>query len=129
MNINEKIGEIAVIFLRFRDQLKLYHWTTTSYSRHKASDKLVETITEQMDRFIETIQGSRNSRLKLTDKNRVLKFFNTTDDSIIRVLENFKLWLIEGLPLYLENFDKDLRNIRDEILSSVNQTLYLFSLQ
>ena len=48
---SEQIGEIAMIFLAFRDQLKIYHWQTLSYARHKASDKLVDDITDQIDRF------------------------------------------------------------------------------
>jgi hypothetical protein len=128
MSTPEKIGEIAMIFLAFRDQLKLYHWVTLKYSRHKASDQLVTTITEQMDKFIETIQGSRNIRLKLSDKNKKITFENMTDSNIVDLLVIFKNWLIEGLPKYLNPSDKDLSNIRDEILGSVDQSIYLFSL-
>ena len=124
----KQIGEIAMIFLTFRDQLKIYHWQTTSYSRHKASGKLVEEITEQMDRFIETLQGSINTRLVISSKNATIKFVNQPDENVTILLISFKNWLLKGLPNMLNPFDKDLTNIRDEILGSVNKTIYLFSL-
>lgn len=125
--MSTQLGEIAFIFLAFRDQLKLYHWTTHSYPKHKASDMLVTNITDQMDKFMETVQGSRGIRLKVPKKNTIM-FEQQTDVSIVNVIEAFKNWLLNILPSYLEPFDDDLKNIRDEILSSVNQTLYLFTL-
>ena len=124
----EQIGEVAMIFLSFRDQLKLYHWTTNSYARHKAADKLVGTITDQMDRFMETLQGSRDKKLSLTSSSAQITFVNQKDENATELLVAFKNWLLNGLPKMLQPFDKDLSNIRDEMLGSVNQTIYLFTL-
>ena len=124
----EQIGEIAMIFLAFRNQLKIYHWHTTSYARHKASDRLISSITEQIDRFIETLQGSRDTRLVLTSQSGTISFNNQKDDNATEILVAFKEWLSDGLSSILQPFDKDLSNIRDEMLGSVNQTIYLFSL-
>lgn len=128
MATSEQIGEIAMILLTFRDQLKIYHWMTTNYARHKATDILVVSLTAQMDRFMETLQGSKNKRLKLSSKNKIIKFENPSDSSILDVLVAFKNWLTNILPTYLKPFDKDLSNIRDEILGSVNHAIYLFTL-
>ena len=47
------IGEIALQIICVRDQLKFYHWAgTNSYSRHIASDGLVDSLTEKLDKFI-----------------------------------------------------------------------------
>lgn len=124
----EQIGEIAMIFLAFRDQLKIYHWQTKSYSRHKASDELVGIITEQIDRFMETLQGSRDTRLVISSKDSIIKFVNQKDENATMLLLSFKKWLLKGLPDMLQPFDKDLSNIRDEMLSNINKTIYLFSL-
>ena len=129
MSTSNEIGEIAMIFLSFRDHLKIYHWQTHSYSRHKASDKLVETMTDQMDRFLETLQGSRNLRLVVPLKRPFIIFENQTDSSIVVLINEFKKWLNEKLPEKLKPLDNDLKNIRDEILGSVNQSLYLFTLK
>ena len=59
-------------------------------------------------------------------KNKKITFKNENDDSIINTLENFKDWLSFTLPKYTKK-NTDLLNIRDDILSDVNNTLYLFS--
>jgi hypothetical protein len=118
------IGEIVLNFLFIRDQLKIYHWTTTSYARHKASDSLVDSLTDKMDKFVEVIQGIHSKRL-IIPKNKI-SFKNESDDSIVVLLENFKHWLIKILPKYIKK-NTDLITIRDDILSDVNNTLYLFT--
>lgn len=127
--MSSEIGKIAYTFLHVRDQIKIYHWQTDVYARHKASDSLVDKLTQNMDRFIEIIQGVRNVRLAMPrDTNFILK--NQNDTGIITLLKSFADWLVsqEGLPKYLDkNKDTDLLNIRDEILGDVNQTLYLFT--
>jgi len=119
------IGEIVLIFLFIRDQLKIYHWTTTSYARHKSSDALVDSLTDKMDKFVEVIQGIHKKRLVIP-KNKKISFKNESDDSIVVLLENFKDWLIKILPKYIKK-NSDLITIRDDILSDVNNTLYLFT--
>lgn len=123
-----QIGEIVLIFLSFHNQLKIYHWQTTSYARHQASGELVEKITTHIDKFIETIQGSRGKRLKILPNDSTIRFENLGDDDILKTLNLFKGWLLSDLSSILEPSDKDLMNIRDEILSDVNKTIYLFSL-
>ena len=123
------IGEIALHIICVRDQLKFYHWAgTNSYSRHVASDELVSSLTDKLDKFIETMQGSQNKKLVLTKKS--VTFSVDTDDSVVKLLESFKLWLSNSLPTYLSSASKntDLLNIRDDILGDVNKTLYLFTL-
>lgn len=124
-----KIGEIAIYFLYVRDQLKIYHWATETYSRHIASDSFVDKLTDKMDKFIETIQGSENKRILLTKKTRQIIFDNENDKSIVKVLKDFSDWLINVLPGYLSEQNTDLLNIRDDMLSDVNNTLYLFTLK
>ena len=124
---SEQLGDIATIFLAFRDQLKIYHWQTTHYSRHMAADQLVTDVTLQMDRFMETIQGSRHQRMKISSENKTIVFKNETDSGIITILKAFKKWLETDLSHIIEA-DRDLSNIRDEIVGSVNKSLYLFTL-
>lgn len=123
------IGDIALQIMCVRDQLKFYHWAgTNSYSRHIASDVLVDSLTEKLDKFIETMQGSENKKLVLNRKS--VTFTVETDDSIVKVLDSFKIWLSEVLPTHLNPrvSNTDLLNIRDDILGDVNKTLYLFTL-
>ena len=125
--MSNSVGEIAAIFLNFRDNMKIYHWQTHSYARHKASDKLVDRMSDKMDKFVEVMQGCRDERVVMPAQNVHLD--NQNDNTIIELLKNFRRWLQAVLPRYLQQEETDLFNIRDEILSDVNQALYLFSLR
>lgn len=125
----KQIGEIAMIFLAFINQLKIYHWQTLSYARHIASDKLIGVMTGHIDRFMEILQGSRDTRLVLTSKSGKIEFTNQSDKNAIELLIAFKDWLLNDLPSMLEPFDTDLSNIRDDMLGSVNNTIYLYTLK
>jgi hypothetical protein len=35
-------AEIIHLMMTLRDQVKIYHWQTMSYPRHKATDELIE---------------------------------------------------------------------------------------
>ena len=74
------------------------------------------------------MQGSANQKLILPKKSMV--FTVETDNSIVKLLQNFKVWLSNTLPKLLNPSvsNTDLLNIRDDILGEVNKTLYLFSL-
>jgi hypothetical protein len=85
-------------------------------------------MTLQIDRFIETLQGSRDTRLLITSKCRTIKFNNQKDNKAVEILFSYKRWLSTELSSMLQPFDKDLSNIRDEMLVSINHTIYLFSL-
>lgn len=122
----QDIGNIAVMFLSIRNSVKIYHWQTPKYSRHKASDKLVFGLTDKIDKFIEVFQGSRGTRLVVSNDNN-FSMENQTDSSIINLLNAFKSYLSNTLPLYLLKTDTDLFNIRDEMLADINQALYLFT--
>jgi hypothetical protein len=123
--MTHKIGKISLIFLMFIAQIKVYHWQTKIYSRHKAADKFFTSLIKRSDQFMEVIQGSMNKRILLPE-NSSIELGNMSDKRIIEVLNEFKDWLIIlEEKLFLK--DKDLFNIRDEILADVNQTLYLFT--
>jgi hypothetical protein len=122
-----QIGEIAMIFLSFRDQLKIYHWQTSVYARHVAADKLFDALEDQIDKFMEVLQGTRNLRIQLTAKSGNVKYSNQSDDDANAILLSFKNWLSTVLPNMLEDTNTDLLNIRDEMLASVNNTIYLYS--
>lgn len=119
-------AEIIRIFFQLTLTVKLYHWQTRSYSRHKATDKLFEKLTELTDQFIEVYIGkygrpSFNDSLKLNIKE-------VSDQEAISMIKIFISFLANDIQKYLSSNDTDLYNIRDELLSNLNQTLYLFTL-
>jgi hypothetical protein len=111
-------------FFQVTTQLKLYHWQTKKYSRHKSSDEFVTNISSLIDTYIETHQG-KYGRIMLEDKLNIT-LENINDKNIPIFFDKFKNFLIS---LQYEPKDSDLSNIRDEMLGLVNQTLYLLTLK
>jgi hypothetical protein len=114
------------IFLQFPSQVKLYHWQTKKFSRHKASDSLFSCIQELIDQFVETYQG-KYTRIFL-ENDTSIPIYNLNDRDIVTYLTEFKTFLEKDIYDIVSNRDSDLINIRDEMLSLINQTLYLFTL-
>lgn len=107
--------------------IKLYHWQTKRYSRHMASDALFTALLASMDTFIETYIG-RYKRPKFNDAFEI-SVTQFSDDEIKDLLKEYVAFLTNELPQHLDiEADTDLSNIRDDILGTINKTLYLFTL-
>lgn len=121
---NELLNKLLLI----RDQLKLYHWQTESYARHKASDKFVTKATDITDKIIEVYQG-KYGRIRLDGNTNTIKLGNLNDKDIVAFLETLREFFIKDFPDYVnKNANTDLLNIRDELLAEINNALYLFTL-
>lgn len=117
---------IPVLF-RFRQQLHVYHWQTTSYARHKASDELLGSLTGFIDKFMEIYFG-KYGRVEFPAEVNI-KIGNMSDEDGMKFLDEMIHYYIEVLPTYLDpKNDTDLLNLRDEILGTTNQIKYLYSL-
>lgn len=105
---------------------KVYHWTTKSYPRHKASDEFLSGLSDLLDSFVEVYMG-RNQRPNFQDK-RQIKLQQWSDDEAYEKLVELKNVLEKQLPKLLSKNDTELFNIRDEMLALVNKTTYLYTL-
>ena len=119
-------GEIVNLMLTLRNQVKIYHWETMQFARHKSTDDIVGKLDDSIDKFVEVYIG-KYGRPKLTSRTGTIRLRNFTDDEATEVLKQAIQWLTVRLPTLLSNKDTDLLNIRDEILADLNQTLYLFT--
>lgn len=126
---------LTYIFLQIRSQIKLYHWNTLRYSRHKATDKFLQTFEPLVDRFVEAAQGAAvaEGRSSVKKKNKMMdspEQWNwqvenaVTDDNAINFLAKFRAYLTN-----LDISQSELAQIRDDILEITDITLYLFTLQ
>ncbi len=115
-------------FLHLRDQIKLYHWQTRGYSRHIATDKILEKLDEAIDSYVEVYAG-KYGRSKLTGKNATITVHNLTEAGAVRLVNSAIKYLQGPLTKTLKATDTDLMNIRDEMISDLNQLLYLFTLK
>ena len=116
---------IVPTLMKFADQIKLYHWKTTSYARHKATCKFLQLYGEHVDRLVETLMGARDKRVYDSFK---LEFNNLDDKTIVPFVKKFREFLQKEFPKLVLKTDSDILNIRDEILADVNRMLYLFTL-
>lgn len=119
---------IIQFYVTLRNAVKVYHWNTKSYPRHKATDQFVENIDKLTDSFVEVYIG-RYGRDAALGKEMVIKLPGFTEKSIIKFFEEARVWLSDKVPKLISEKDTDLLNIRDEILGEINQTLYLFTLK
>ena len=121
-------GEIVCLMMTLRDQIKIYHWQTMSFPRHKATDDLVGKLDDNIDKFTEVYMG-KYGRPKLRGRTATYTVDNLTDKkALMYVRECVKICqgpLMKGLSM---ERDSDLFTIRDEMLADLNQLLYLFTL-
>jgi hypothetical protein len=120
-------AEIVCLMMTLRDQVKIYHWQTMSFPRHKATDDLVGKLDENIDKFTEVYMG-KYGRPKFGGRTSSIKIRNFHDKEAPALLKSAIDWLSHKLPKHLKSGDTDLLNIRDEIIADLNQTLYLFTL-
>lgn len=115
-------------FLQMRNQIKLYHWQTYSYSRHKATDDVVNSLDEHIDLYVEVYMG-KYGRMKMNTKTGTFKIENMTDKQAVAFVKECIKVLNGPLVKHLKESDTDLMNIRDEMLGDLNKLLYLFTLK
>lgn len=114
-------------FLQLQNTIRVYHWTTKSYARHKATDELYERIEKNVDKFVEVYSG-KHGRINLQKKDVVLNIELLTDATAPEYLKQSIHFLLNDITKGLNKNDVDLMNIRDEIIADLNQALYLFTL-
>ena len=121
--------EITVVFLEMLLMVKLFHWKTTSYATHKATDELYTKLNENMDEFIEVLLGKTGLRTDLMSNKNIKLVDLSSIDSLKREVESFKDYLISlnDNTTMKKMSNTDLYNIRDTILGDMNQFLYLLS--
>lgn len=117
---------IIKTFLQFLNCTKLYHWSTSSYSQHKATDELYDNLNKRVDEFVETMLGKTRDRIKYIQPDRCCvpnKF------KFLKSVSNFKIFLIKLNEVLNPINDTNLINIRDEILQDLDKLVYLFKLK
>jgi len=123
------INLIDFISSLFRLQLtiKMNHWSTKYYHRHKITDKLHTNILSLIDRLVETFQG-RYGKLSVNNdtSSLMINVPLTTDDNFPKVLRDIKDSMIQSVYYKM---DKDLTAIMDELLELIDTNQYLLMLK
>lgn len=118
---------IPYIFLTLREQVKIYHWQTFSYPRHIATNDLVTKLDASIDQFVE-VYISKYGRPSFSGKTSSIQLNNYKDAEMTKFIQDAVSWLENVLPLKLKRTDTELLNIRDTLVTDLNQALYLFTL-
>ena len=129
-----KYSNVLLTFLTILDQIKLYHWQTFSYARHKASDELHSNFSTLVDKFIEVLHGRLTTsekskyRIQLEEDKCSIVIKNIIDNNAIEFLKNIIKYLESNELKIVINNCTELLNIRDEMITIINNNIYLFSL-
>jgi DNA-binding ferritin-like protein len=105
-------------------QMRIYHWQTKSYARHKAFGKFYDSLGDLLDTFVETYQGIYG-RVAFAQSLDLRNLEESTD--IEKILNN----AIAMLTNEMEDIQahSDLLNIRDEMVGAMNHLRYLITLE
>lgn len=114
----------AIQFLiQFEQQLRVFHWQTKSYARHKAYGETYEALGGLIDAFVESYSGSYGT---VSVEPIMIKNMES-EEQIEGLLNSF----ITGMNLF-DNFfssNPDLLNLKDEIITTATKLKYLITLK
>ena len=134
-NNNKKIyQQIVYCFMQLLSTVKLYHWKTTDYPTHKATDELYASLNTKVDEFVEVLLGKPSSagsnRAYILHMSSIKLPALNNNAGMKRTIESYKAFLINltNNSQFKQGSNVDLLAIRDEILATLNQFLYLLTL-
>lgn len=114
------MSDIVPFFLGVLANVRLLHWQTKSYAKHVATDGLLTELTGLIDTFVEAHMGrygpvsvAGNTNIALADKADAAKYVTAVREKLMA----FRI------------VDADLISVRDDIIVSLNKTLFLFTLK
>jgi len=103
-----------IFFLELLNTIQLFHWNTSSYAAHKASDHLYHVLQPLADKFIEI---GLEKRLGAFEEKTTL-----CHKTLPKLKSYLKQCVTQLNKLQVEN---DLASIRDDMVGEIRQFLYL----
>jgi DNA-binding ferritin-like protein len=122
------IKKIVPTFLHMLNTVKIYHWQTTSFSTHKATDELYGSLNDKLDNFVEVLLGT-TARGQVLNVPMVKLTHYANNAAFKKQIESYKTFLLGFSATFDPLINTDLLAIRDEILADLNKFLYLLSLE
>jgi len=117
----EDLNKYLAYFLTLQMTNKLYHWNTTSFARHKATDEFDDIISGFIDKYVEYYIGRFKFKPNITGLQITPKYL--TDTGFIELFKTTRTVLDE-----FKLQSNDILAIKDELLGEVNKMLYLLNL-
>lgn len=107
------------------DGIKTYHWQTTTYARHIASDSLHGKLSALVDQFVEVYLGERGKRPSFGESD-VVHLYNQSDDEAMQALKDLAVYIGTDLK-EVAGDSVSLNHIVEEMSSAVHQANYLYT--
>ena len=107
--------------LNSREQAHVFHFRTNSFAQHKALQSYYEGIVPLLDTWAEAYMGKYGRLKRITTNKRFLRDPKKARGYFKTLLTRIRL---VKLPK-----DTYLKNIQDEIVALIRQTMYLLSLK
>ena len=120
-----KAAAAVLFFFELQMNVKMYHWTTESYSNHKATNKLLDKLSDLIDSFIEKYMGAYSRPVMKSGSNVLIQ--NMTKTKYVKLLKTAQEYLRGDLEKVISK-NSELLNIRDEMLAELDQALYFSTL-
>lgn len=118
---------IVVSLIKLQEQIRILHWQTRFYSRHKAFGEAYSQLQDLIDELVEVYQG-KNDRLVF--QHTTLDLLDIDDFKLTELLDSVLNTLHTELPAVVDPIrDTDILNIRDEIVGFINKFKYLLTLK
>jgi len=124
--IDMDIYNFVIILLELMNDIKMIHWTTSSYSKHKSTDKLYKKLQKLTDNYIETAIGIgalKKDKLREKYLENIQKKVKQND--IYAKLKDINFNINHHRLFLVDKNYNDLSSILDEILGDINQYFYL----
>jgi len=121
--------EILIRLLGLCFAVKIFHYRTKIYGRHKAADGFFEKFLNKADKYLEVYQGKLNKRIEFQDSKLDVSLPVLTDENIIGYMEQEAKWMTGNLGGADGQSAPELENIRDELVEITNKFKYLLTFQ
>lgn len=123
---NKDLNEYIFHLVQLQNQLKVYHWQTKIFSKHKALCEVYDFLAGQIDEIAEIAMG-KYGRVDADGINHSYK--NISDAALNEDIENCIEHCVNLTSSLDSKKDTDLLNLRDEVLGNLNKLKYLLTLK
>ena len=113
--------------MELQAQVKINHWQTKGYARHKAFDELYGGLVDLTDTFAEAAMG-KYGRFAFEPEFSIM-FQDIQSLSVQNFMDGITEFLVSMTDQLDSRYDTDLLNLRDEMLGDINQLKYLLTLK
>lgn len=120
------MNSLPKFFFTLQNNIRMYHWQTDSYARHKATDDCLQQLDGLIDKFMEVYQGKYGKIQKGSTQIAITTLTDKTSSDFLKQCIKYLSNITQEEPT-IKQSDTDILNLRDELIGILHQTLYLFT--